>query len=141
MLNPILNLKNLEENMIIVEGGIMEIQKVRIELTDFMICRFPVSQQLWLELIGDISSQPSGTNPGMPVVNVSWSDIHSKFFPAIRTKFQGLSWCLPTEAQWEYAARGGRYPLRNFIYAGSDEIDEVSWYEGNSFQELYQPGF
>lgn len=69
----------------------------------------------------------------LPVENVSWNDC--KAFIDKLNNLTDRKYCLPTEAQWEYAARGGKYS-NNFVYSGSNNLEEVSWYlswfKGNS---------
>ena len=109
----------------------------------FYLMTSEVTQSLYKSLIGKNPSKFKGDT--LPVENVSWYDaIH---FANALSKKEGLmpcysitaeavtlkdltckGWRLPTEAEWEYAARGGR----NVIYAGSNSGDEVAWYGGNS---------
>ena len=66
-----------------------------------------------------------------PVVNVSWvwADAYCKWL----SRLTGQKYRLPTEAEWEYAARGGQASAKNrFLFAGSDQIGEVAWYLDNA---------
>ncbi|MEM8900914.1 MAG: hypothetical protein AAGC85_22560, partial [Bacteroidota bacterium] len=103
-LHPTLSLSTLQENMISIEGGIMKIQGVNIQLDDFELCRYLVSQQLWKEVMGSNPERIKFQNLHRPVEMVSWDDLQDKFLLALRKKTSDSSWCLPTETQWEYAA-------------------------------------
>ena len=76
-----------------------------------------------------------GSNPSFykggnnPVDQVSWDDI--QVFLSKLNSLTGQTFKLPTEAQWEYAARGGNRS-RGYKYSGSNNIDDVAWYESNS---------
>jgi formylglycine-generating enzyme required for sulfatase activity len=69
-----------------------------------------------------------------PVEQVSWDDAQD--FIQKLNQYTGKKYTLPTEAQWEFAARGGT-KSRGYLYAGSDKIDEVAWYDGNYQQSRH----
>ncbi|MBL7804719.1 MAG: SUMF1/EgtB/PvdO family nonheme iron enzyme [Saprospiraceae bacterium] len=75
-----------------------------------------------------------------PVVNVSWYGATE--YCRWLSERTGQNYRLPTEAEWEYAARGGQKadPKRMFLYAGSDNLDEVAWYGGNSGGQTHPVG-
>ena len=74
---------------------------------------------------------------GMPVINVSWYDAVD-FTEWLSEKID-LKFRLPTEAEWEYACRGGKLS-RGYKYSGSNNVDEVGWYEGNSGSKSHPVG-
>ncbi len=75
-----------------------------------------------------------------PVINVSWNDAVA--YAEWLSQQTGQTWRLPTEAEWEYAARGGVETLHatSQLYAGSNNIDEVAWYWGNSGSKTHPVG-
>ena len=95
-----------------------------VTLSDFYIGETEVTQALWQAVMGENPSNHKGDD--FPVENVSWEDCQT--FIARLNSLTGLPFALPTEAQWEYAARGGHKNVYEFKYAGSDNIDEVAWY-------------
>ncbi len=98
-----------------------------VTLSSYKIGKYEVTQYQWEAIMGSNPSTHRGAN--RPVENVSWNDIQQ--FISRLNSLTGGSYRLPTEAEWEYAARGGEDgPATRF--AGSDEIDEVGWYDGNS---------
>ena len=100
-----------------------------VELSDYYIGETQVTQALWKAVMGNNPSGFTGDDDS-PVERVSWYDIVKRFIPALNKK-TGRTFRLPTEAEWEYAARGGN-KSKGHKYSGSEKIDEVAWYDGNS---------
>jgi len=104
-----------------------------VTLSDFSIGETEVTQELWQAVMGNNPSCFQGTN--FPVENVSWDDCQ-KFIKKLN-KLTGKKFHLPTEAQWEYAARGGN-KSKGYKYAGSNYLNSVGWFEGNSNSITHQ---
>lgn len=102
----------------------------QVTLNSFCIGETEVTQELW-EAVMD--SNPSEFKDSKhPVDNVSWNDCQS--FLAKLNELTGKTFRLPTEAEWEYAARGGS-KSKGYIYSGSNTIDDVAWYYHNSYDK------
>ena len=101
----------------------------QVTLSNYYIGQTQVTQELWKAVMG---SNPSyyKSNPKNRVDNVSWDDIVNDFLPKLN-KLTGKNFTLPTEAQWEFAARGGN-KSKGYKYSGSNDIDEVAWYHDNN---------
>jgi len=97
-----------------------------VKLSDFYIGETEVTQRLWKAIMVDNPSYFKGDN--LPVENVSWDDCQ-KFIQKLN-QLTSKTFRLPTEAEWEYAARGGD-KSRRYKYAGSNSIGEVGWCEEN----------
>jgi len=89
----------------------------------FSIGRYPVTQSLWQQVMGSNPSHYKGAN--LPVERVSWRDAQ-EFIKKLNL-MTGKSYRLPTEAEWEYAARGGARS-RAFKFSGSNHLEEVAWF-------------
>lgn len=99
----------------------------RVALSDYYIGQTEVTQALWQAVMGNNPSNWRGDN--LPVECVSWNDCQS-FVEKLRS-MTGRRFRLPTEAEWEFAARGGNYS-RGYKYSGGSYIDDVAWYNSNS---------
>ena len=102
-----------------------ELIEFKVELGDFYIQKTEVTQKLWEYIMGYNPSENKSSGD-LPVTNVSWEDC--QLFIDSLNKKTGKKYRLPTEAEWEYAARGGK-KRKGYKYAGSDNLDEVGWYE------------
>lgn len=98
-----------------------------VMLSNYMISKTEVTQELWKAVMGHNPSRFKDDN--MPVEKVSWDDCQ-EFIKKLNS-LTGLNFRLPTEAEWEYAARGGN-KSKGYKYSGSNDIDSVAWYDGNS---------
>ncbi|MCM1041478.1 MAG: SUMF1/EgtB/PvdO family nonheme iron enzyme [Bacteroides sp.] len=98
-----------------------------VKLNSYHIGKYVVTKAQWKAVMG---TEPLGFYGGnLPVASVSWEDAQ-EFCEKLSAK-TGKKYVLPTEAQWEYAARGGK-KSKGYKYAGSNNIDEVAWYKSNS---------
>lgn len=97
----------------------------KVTLSDYYIGQYEVTQELWKAVTG---TNPSANtdNPQLPVENICWDDCQS--FITKLNSLTGKKFALPTEAQWEYAARGGE-KARGLLFSGSDFSDEVAWFD------------
>lgn len=136
--------------MIYVEGGTFQMgsddvdvpddmKPISVTLSSYHIGETPVTQALWKAVMGTtIRQQRDLFNPEWPALGegddypihyVSWEECQE--FIQKLNQLTGKTFRLPTEAEWEYAARGGKHHSP-YKYAGSDNIDDVAWYIGNS---------
>ena len=99
-----------------------------VTLSDYYMGETEVTQELWEAVMGSNPSRFMGDNQ-RPVERVSWDDCQE--FIKKLNQLTGKEFRLPTEAEWEYAARGGKYS-RGYKYSGSNNSDEVAWYGTNS---------
>ncbi len=99
----------------------------QVTLDSFMIGKYEVTQALWRAVMGSNPSWFRGDN--LPVEHVSWDDCQT--FIKRLNSLTGKNFRLPTEAEWEYAARGGN-KSKGYKYSGSDNVDDVAWYYDNS---------
>ncbi len=98
------------------------------KIKTFSISKYEITQIQWESLMGNNPSSNIGCAQ-CPVENVSWDDI--QYFITKLNARTGKKYRLPTEEEWEYAARGGKQSS-GFKYSGSNSLDEVGWYYENS---------
>ena len=136
--NLTFNVNGVEFTMVYVEGGTFmmgsedseagENEKPvhQVTLSDYYIGQTEVTQALWQAVMG---TNPSGViGDSLPVDLVSWYDCQD--FIVKLNEASGENFCLPTEAQWEFAARGGIHS-KGYKYSGSDELESVGWNDFN----------
>ncbi len=105
-----------------------------VTLSDFYLSQYLVSQGDWNKVMGFNPGYFEGDD--LPVENVSWHDAQA-FIQRLNAQNhfsgtqKGIQFRLPTEAEWEYAAKGGRHSKRT-SFVGSDRWQEVAWLEGNA---------
>jgi formylglycine-generating enzyme required for sulfatase activity len=106
-----------------------------VTVSSFRIGKYEVTQAQWKIIMG---SNPSGfQGDNLPVENVNWSEAQE--FISRLNAVTGKSYRLPTEAEWEYAARGGNLS-RDYKYSGSHNLYEVAWFADNSGSRTHPVG-
>ena len=137
-------LNKLINNMVYVSGGTFimggddssdQMPTHSVTLSSYYICKYEVTQALWRAVMGSNPSNFKGNN--LPVENVSWYDCQT--FIKRLNSYTGRDFRLPTEAEWEFAARGGNYS-RHSNYSGSNNLDDVAWYIDNSNKRPHPVG-
>lgn len=108
-----------------------------VTLNDFFMGETEVTKALWKAVMGTNPGNTSGDN--LPVGSVSWYDCNefvNQLNDKLSAQLNGKEFSLPTEAQWEYAARGGQ-ESQGYKYSGSNNIDDVAWYDANSDNQTH----
>jgi len=130
----------IEPEMVLVQGGTFRMGSDEfggskpshsVTLSSYYIGKYEVTQKEWRSVMGWNQSVFKGNS--LPVENVSWNDCQV-FIKKLNAK-TGKKYRLPTEAEWEFAARGGN-KSQGYRYAGSNNLDDIAWYEKNTF---FQP--
>ena len=112
-----------------------ELPAHKVTLNSFLIGKYEVTQELWSAVMGIHTG--SKKDYRKPVCNVNWDS--ACMFIAKLNQLTGKNFRLPTEAEWEFAARGGN-KSRGYKYSGSDNADDVAWYDGNSKKKVQPVG-
>ena len=143
-------LENLKQQMVTVPGGTFAMgcteeqsscdddeKPVRqVQVGSFSIGKYEVTQDLWEAVMGKNPSKFRNC-PRCPVEHVGWDE--TKMFLKKLNALTGERYRLPTDAEWEYAARGGP-KSQGSLYVGSDDLDSVAWYDKNSGNKVHRVG-
>ena len=147
-----LMIKEIETSMISIEGGIFtmgctsdqgaecthdEFPIHQVQLSGFKLLKTEVTQGMWQSVMGNNPSL-NKRSAQFPVENVSFTDIEK--FIYILNEISSHRYRLPTEAEWEFAARGG-IKSKSTLYSGSNEAQSVSWNVGNSSNTSHITGY
>ena len=106
-----------------------------VVINSFFLARFEVTQDEWVIVMGTNPAHFQGND--LPVENVSWDDC-SRFISRLN-ELTGMMFRMPTEAEWEYAAKGGKYSC-GYDFSGSNYVSSVAWYAMNSNNTTHDVG-
>jgi formylglycine-generating enzyme required for sulfatase activity len=136
----------MPDNMVFVKGGVFQMggddggsdEKPihSVIVNDFYIGKYEVTQKEWRAIMGTNPSHFKDCD-NCPVEQVSWNDVQ-EYIKKLNAK-TGKNYRLPTEAEWEYAARGGNQS-KGYTYSGSNTIDNVAWYSSTSDSKAHPVG-
>ena len=104
---------------------------------DYYIGKYEVTQELWEAVMGTDANPSTFKGADLPVNSVSWNDCNA--FIDKLNELTGKKFRLPTECEWEFAARSGK-KLEPYMFSGSNELDEVAWYKDNSENRVHAVG-
>ena len=140
----VLNVNGIQYPMVKVEGGTFtmgnggifsDCRRHEVTLDGYSIGKYQVTQDIWEAVMGDNPSQFHGSR--RPVERVSWDDCQD--FIRKLNELTGQNFRLPTEAEWEFAARGGKDSW-GYQYSGAEIADKVAWFSYNSEGETRPVG-
>lgn len=139
-------LDEIAANMVAVTGGSFKMGNENggpaekpihtVRLKNFAISKYEVTQEQWKTLMGENPGYFKNC-PQCPVENISWDDA-MRFIKRLN-ELSGKPYRLPTEAEWEYAAKGGNETAHN-QYSGSNTLNDVAWYYLNSHRQTHPVG-
>ncbi len=109
----------------------------KVQVPDFYLGKYPVTQSLWKAVMGGDNNPSNFQGDNRPVEGVSWKNAHQ--FLKKLNELTHQTYRLPTESEWEYAARGGK-KSQGFKYSGSNKLKDVGWYSKNSYGETKPVG-
>ena len=138
--------KSFEPEMVFVEGGTFQMGSSSgqsdekpvhsVPLSAFNIGKYEVTQAQWKAVMGNNPSNFTGCDD-CPVENVSWNDVQ-QYISKLNSQ-TGKNYRLPTEAEWEFSARGGK-SSKGYTYSGSNDLNAVAWNTDNSGSKTHSVG-
>lgn len=129
--------QSTDENMINYDPDAYQIEAPvhEVNLKTFALGKYEVTQEQWIAAMGNNPSYNQGD--AYPVENVTWDEVQE--FIALLNERTGLNYHLPTEAEWEYAAKGG-VNQEGYLYSGFPAIGICAWYYSNSESSSHEVG-